>query len=58
MNGTYCELCKIGKAAKDVFLDVNNSPFDAVTDFICFTENCFKTCPYKRLQANKLDNYK
>ena len=49
----YCyEHCKIGKAASDTFLELNNSAFDAAIDFRCFVENCFKTCPYKQARIN------
>ena len=48
MDITYCfEKCKIGKAASEVFLDLNNSAFDAAADFDNFIENCFSACPYK-----------
>jgi hypothetical protein len=46
---TYCfEQCKIGKAASETFLELNNSAFDAVIDFRCFVNSCSKTCPYKQ----------
>ena len=48
MNSTYCnDVCPIGKAAKAVFLDLNNSVYDAVFDFKNFTANCKKQCPFK-----------
>ena len=48
MDISYCnDKCKIGIAAKDLFLNSNNSAFDAATDFRMFTENCFKTCIFK-----------
>lgn len=48
MNINYCNnCCPIGKAAKDVFLEINNSAFDAAFDFRYFAENCFKTCHCK-----------
>lgn len=48
MDIAYCNNnCNIGRAARDRFLEINNSAFDAATDFRFFTENCFKTCPHK-----------
>ena len=48
MDITYCgKQCPIGKAASDIFLDRNNSAIDAAFDFRCFTDNCFKACPFK-----------
>jgi hypothetical protein len=48
MDITYCnEKCPIGIAARDEFLELNNSAFDAAIDFGIFTENCFKTCPHR-----------
>ena len=48
MDITYCyEQCTIGKTASDDFLRKQSSVFDAAIDFQCFTEKCFKTCPYK-----------
>lgn len=48
MDITYCnDKCSIGKAARDEFLAMNNSAFDAAFDFRYFTENCFKRCPFK-----------
>ena len=48
MDTKYCyENCEIGKAAKSVYLALNNSVFDAVAGFNAFTENCFSECPYK-----------
>jgi N-acetyl-gamma-glutamylphosphate reductase len=48
MDISYCyEQCSIGKEAAEKFLHFNNSAFDAATDFRFFTDNCFKTCPYK-----------
>ena len=48
MDISYCnDVCSIGKAARDKFLDINNSAFDAAADFRFFTENCFKACPFK-----------
>ena len=49
MSITYCnEGCPIGKAAKEVFLNLNNSVYDAVFDFNCFVDNCYSRCPFKR----------
>ena len=48
MNSDYClEACSIGKAASNIFLELNNSVSDAAIDFDCFVENCFKECPFK-----------
>jgi hypothetical protein len=48
MDITYCnDKCQIGKAAREVFLDINNSAYDAAIDFNFFTDNCYRTCPYK-----------
>jgi hypothetical protein len=45
---TYCNnKCSIGKAASEKFLDKNNSAYDAAIDFWAFTDECFKTCPFK-----------
>lgn len=62
MDISYCnEVCPIGKAARDKFLDINNSALDAATDFRFFTDNCFKACQFKsehlkREQENKSEN--
>ena len=56
MNIKYCgEKCKIGMQKSKDFLAENNSIFDAVLDFTWFTEECFKTCPYKteHIEADK-----
>ena len=51
---TYCyEKCEVGQAAAKRFLDLNNSAFDAATDFRFFTDNCFKTCPNKKEHAKE-----
>lgn len=48
MDITYCnDICPIGRAARDEFLNLNNSAFDAAMDFRHFTDNCFKNCLYK-----------
>jgi hypothetical protein len=53
VNSKFCfEKCSIGKAASDVYLDLNNSAIDAALDFDTFTDNCFKTCPYKSEHKN------
>jgi hypothetical protein len=50
MNSTYCnENCPIGRAAKEVFLDLNNSAYDAVFDFKYFVDNCYNRCPFKHI---------
>lgn len=44
----YCDKkCPKGMKASKEFLDNNNSAYDAALDFMWFTEECFKTCPYK-----------
>ena len=54
MDITYCnDECPIGKAARDEFLDLNNSAYDAAMDFRFFTDNCFKTCPYKDIHLKR-----
>lgn len=56
MDITYCNNeCTIGIAAREKFLDLNNSAYDAAIDFWAFTDNCFKTCPHKaeHLQREK-----
>lgn len=54
MDITFCNNeCSIGKAARDKFLDMNNSAYDAAIDFWAFTDNCFKTCPHKAEHAKK-----
>lgn len=51
---TYCyEKCEVGKAAAQRFLDINNSAFDAATDFRFFTDECSKTCPNKKEPAKE-----
>jgi hypothetical protein len=48
MDITYCnDVCPIGKAARDKFLEINNSAFDAATDFRFFTDSCYKACQFK-----------
>jgi hypothetical protein len=48
MNRRYCDTqCPIGKKKSEEFLNRYNSAYDAALDFIWFTEECFKTCPYK-----------
>ena len=48
MNFEYCnDICPIGKAAKEHFLNINNSAYDAVFDVRNFVENCFNCCPFK-----------
>lgn len=46
-NISFCSNeCPIGKAARDSFLDVNNSAIDAAIDFNFFIEKCIRSCPY------------
>ena len=53
---TYCfEKCQKGKVESEKFLSINNSVFDAAIDFQFFTEECFKTCPYKQAHVNNKD---
>ena len=48
MNLEYCyKCCAKGKKASDEFLEKNNSVYDAASDFWSFTDECFKTCPFK-----------
>lgn len=52
MDITYCnDECSIGRAARDEFLAINNSAFDAAFDFRRFVNNCVKTCPHKDAHA-------
>ena len=54
MDITYCNYeCPIGKAARDEFLNLNNSAYDAAMDFRFFTDNCFKTCPHKAIHLKR-----
>lgn len=55
MNIAYCDKnCPIGKKKSTEFLDKNNSAYDAALDFMWFTEECFKTCPYKEMHTKEL----
>lgn len=48
MDITYCnETCPIRKAAQAVFLEQNNSVFEAASAFTNFIANCLKVCPFK-----------
>jgi hypothetical protein len=48
MNLDYCyKICQKGKKSGKEFLENSDSVFEAASDFRAFTENCFKTCPYK-----------
>jgi hypothetical protein len=52
LNISYCnDVCPIGKAARDEFLKINNSAYDAAIDFRFFTDNCFKTCHNKAVHV-------
>lgn len=52
MDITYCnDKCPIGRAARDEFLALNNSAFDAAFDFRRFVDSCVETCPYKDMHA-------
>lgn len=57
MNLDYCyEKCTIGNCASKEFLNNNNSAYDAAMDFLRFTEDCFKTCPYKEVHQEFTQN--
>lgn len=59
MDITYCnDICPIGIAAREAFLEANNSAFDAAFDFRHFTDNCFKTCRFKDRHLNLKENTK
>jgi hypothetical protein len=46
---TYCNTnCPTGIAAREKFLAINNSVFDAAIDFNFFVNDCSKTCPYQK----------
>jgi hypothetical protein len=48
VNINYCgKKCSIGKEKSNIFLNKNNSAYDAAMDFVWFTEECFRTCPFK-----------
>lgn len=48
MDRNFCDKkCLKGKQMSNELLSKNNSAFDAAIDFVMFTEECFKTCPYK-----------
>lgn len=52
MNIEYCDKqCPIGIAARNKFLDENNSAYDAAIEFHFFTDNCFKTCVQKEFHS-------
>lgn len=54
MDRKYCDQqCLIGKVKSEEFLNNHNSAYDAALDFIWFTEECFKTCPYKDKHTKK-----
>ena len=58
MDITYCnDHCPIGQAAREEFLSINNSAFDAAFDFRHFTENCFKTCHLKSKHVKESDKH-
>ena len=55
INRAYCDKkCEIGTKQSEKFLKENNSAFDAAMDFVFFTDECFKTCPYKEQHLNKI----
>lgn len=50
----YCyNHCSKGKKISEEFLEKNNSVYDAASDFWAFTEECFKTCPYKDMHVKE-----
>jgi hypothetical protein len=50
MDIIYCnETCPIGRAAREKFLNENNSAYDAFIDFKLFADKCFKACPCKEV---------
>lgn len=54
MNVEYCcKECVKGRAAKDIFLKLRESVFDAASDFDLFVEDCYKNCPYKDKHTNE-----
>jgi hypothetical protein len=58
-NNEYCiECCKIGEAAKRVYLNLNESVFKAVLDFDNFTDNCYKLCPFKKEHNKNINAHK
>ena len=58
MNIKYCgDICPIGRVKSEEFLTMNNSAFDAAMDFIRFTEDCFKNCPYSQHHGKDTQNF-
>ena len=56
MNIEYCYVsCTIGKNAAKSYLGACESVLKAAFDFQYFTENCFKTCPYKQEHLKEKD---
>ena len=54
MDITYCDKqCPIGIEARNKFLDMHNSAYDAAIDFHFFIEKCLKTCPNKDACCNE-----
>lgn len=52
----YCfNKCAKGKEKARVFLDINDSVFDAVEDFKIFIEECKKTCDKEKALNNETD---
>ena len=52
LNIEYCNNnCPIGRAAREYFLENNNSAFDAAYDFRSFASNCFKACQLKSMHS-------
>jgi hypothetical protein len=58
LNIEYClKQCPIGKEASKTFLNINDSAIAAAFIFSDFTNNCFKTCPFK-LEISKITSNK
>lgn len=48
MDIKYCnDKCDLGIAAREKFLNINNSAYDAALDFIFFIDECYRECPHK-----------
>jgi hypothetical protein len=59
LNREYCcKNCQIGRAAKDLYLKLNESVFKAAFEFDSFVENCFKLCPLKAEHSENISTHK
>lgn len=57
MDINYCgKQCPKGAKASEEILNKNNSAFGAAFDFMEFTKECFKTCPYIDKHINNENN--